>query len=126
MNYIEKIKELLEKELKMVGTDYEDLLDIYELLILTVGENCTNEHIHDAWSVWQSKTEPEHRSLKPFEKLTKEVQDLDEPYRQAVIKVSKIIKHKKTIKRMIKGTKTMEKTQLNVCKKEDIREGRED
>ncbi len=92
MNYIEKIKNLLEKELKMKGTPYEGLLDYYGVLALVVGKNCTNEHIHDAWSFWQSKTQPNHRSLKPFNELTKEVQDLDEPYRQAVIKVSKIIK----------------------------------
>ena len=89
MNYIEKVKNLLEAELKMKGTDYEDLLDVYGLLVLTVGKNCTNKNIHDAWSIWQNKTQPEHRSLKPFMKLTKKVQDLDEPYRQAVIKVAK-------------------------------------
>lgn len=88
MNYIEKIKDLLEEELKMRGTEYEGLLDTYGLLVLVVGENCTNENIHDAWSIWQTKTQPEHRSLKPFNELTKEVQDLDEPYRQAVIKVA--------------------------------------
>ena len=92
MNYIEKVKNLLEVELKMKGTDYEELLDVYSLLVLTIGEDCTNEHIHDAWSIWQNKTQPEHRSLKPFNELTKEVQDLDEPYRQAVIKVTIKIK----------------------------------
>ena len=90
MNYIEKIKNLLAVELKMKSIAYEGLLDIYTLLVLTVGEDCTNEHIHDAWSIWQSKTQPKHRSLKPFNELTKEVQDLDEPYRQAVIKIAKI------------------------------------
>jgi len=91
MNYINKTKDLLEEELKMKGTSYEDLLDVYALLVLTVGENCTNEHIHNAWSVWQNKTQPEHKSLKPFKKLTKEIQDLDELYRQAVLKVARLI-----------------------------------
>jgi len=90
MNYIDKIKEMLDAELNMMGTDYVGLLDLYGLLVMVVGENCTNEHIHDAWSVWQNRTEPTHRSLKPFNELTKEVQDLDEPYRQAVIKVAQI------------------------------------
>jgi len=90
-NYIDKVKELLEKELKMKGTSYEDLLDVYTLLVLTVGTTCNNEHIHDAWSVWQNKTEPEHRSLKPFKELTEEVQNLDEVYRDAVIKVAYLI-----------------------------------
>ena len=90
-NYIEEVKDMLESELKMRGTDYEGLLDVYGLLVLTVGENCTNKHIHDAWSIWQNRTEPTHKSLKPFNELTKEVQDLDELYRQAVIKVAKLL-----------------------------------
>ncbi len=91
MNYIQNIQNLLEKELKMRGTPYEGLLETYGLLVLIVGENCTNENIHDAWSIWQNKTQPNHKSLKWFNKLTKGVQDLDEPYRQAVIKVSKTL-----------------------------------
>ena len=55
MNYVQKIENLLEKELEMAGTTYEGLLEVYALLVLTVGEDCTNEHIHDAWSVWQYK-----------------------------------------------------------------------
>ena len=88
MNYIQKAIELIEEETKMRGTDYEGLLEVYALLVFIVGEDCTNEHIHDAWSVWQNRTMPDHRSLVPFSELTKEVQDLDEPYRQAVIKAA--------------------------------------
>ncbi len=91
MNYVQKVQDLLEEELKMKGTDYEGLLEVYGLLVLTVGEKCTKEDIHDAWSIWQNKTMPEHRSLKPFDELTKEVQDLDEEYRVAVIRVAKLI-----------------------------------
>lgn len=89
VNYIQRIQELLDAELNMKGTEYEGLLGVYALLVFTVGKNCTNEHIHDAWSIWQSKTEPEHRSLVPFGDLTEEVQNLDIPYRDAVIKVAK-------------------------------------
>jgi len=87
-NYIEVIYDKLDNELKMRGTPYEGLLETYGLLVLTVGKDCTNEHIHDAWSVWQNRTQSDHRSLKPFNELTEEVQLLDEPYRDAVIKVS--------------------------------------
>lgn len=90
MNYVQKVRDLLEEELKMKGTDYEDLLDFYGLLVMTVGKDCTQEHIHDAWSFWQNRTMPEHKSLKPFNELTKEVQDLDEKYRLAVVKVSDV------------------------------------
>ena len=90
-NYVQHVYDLLDAELNMRGSDFEDLLETYGLLVLTVGEHCTNEHIHDAWSVWQNKTMPGHRSIKWFNELTKEVQDLDEPYRIAVVKVSKMI-----------------------------------
>lgn len=91
MNYIQKVQDELEKRLKMRGTPYEGLLETYGLLVLTVGKNCTQEHIHDAWSIWQNKTQPDHRSLKPFNELTKEVQELDEPYRLAVVEVASLI-----------------------------------
>ncbi len=91
MNYIQNVQNLLEQELHMRGTPYVRLLETYGLLVLTVGENCTNKDIHEAWSIWQNRTRPDHPSLKPFNELTKEIQDLDEPYRQAVVKVSKIL-----------------------------------
>ena len=87
MNYIQKIQNALDEELKM-GETYVGLLETYGLLVLTVGVNCTQENIHDAWSIWQNKTQPEHRSLIPFNELTKEVQELDEEYRLAVVKVA--------------------------------------
>lgn len=91
MNYIEEVKRELDLILKMSGTEYEDLLDVYALLVFTVGEKCTNENIHDAWSVWQSNPASRHRSLVPFNQLTRGTQDLDIPYRDAVIKVAENI-----------------------------------
>ena len=93
MNYIQKIKEQLRTELKWGNdTDYESLLDLYATLVLVTGEKTTLENVHDAWSAWQNKTEPNHRSLKPFSELTKEVQELDRPYTEAIIKVAKMLK----------------------------------
>lgn len=89
MNYIETTKEELDFDLDM-GDDYDGLLEMYALLVLLKGNRCTNEDVHDAWSVWQNRTMPEHRSLIPFDELTKEVQDLDSKYRDAIIKVSNI------------------------------------
>ncbi|MCK5017872.1 MAG: hypothetical protein KAS32_12485 [Candidatus Peribacteraceae bacterium] len=92
MNYIQIIQDLLDKDLKMKDTPYEGLLETYAVLVLVVGEKCTKENIHDAWSVWQNKTRPNHNSLIPFLLLTKEVQDLDEKYKQAVINVAQILR----------------------------------
>ncbi len=43
MNYVEAIENLLDKELKMKGTKYDDLLSLYSLLVMTVGKNCTQK-----------------------------------------------------------------------------------
>ena len=91
MNYIEKIKEELQKEYKF-PKEYIGLLDFYALLVLIKGKECTNEDVHDAWSIWQNKTMPEHKSLIPFKELSKEVQDLDTKYRDIIIKVTKNLK----------------------------------
>ena len=88
MIYVQKIREQLDNELLM-GEDYCGLLDGYTLLVLTKGRKCTNENVHDAWSIWQNNEDSRHRSLIPFNELTKAVQDLDIKYRDAIIKVAK-------------------------------------
>jgi len=100
MNYIENIKIALAKELDWdisQVNEYTPLLDLYVLLVFTVGKNCTLEHIHDAWSVWCNNRDKDHRSLKPFEQLALDVQELDRKYRDAVVKVA----HAKTDKTKI-------------------------
>ncbi len=89
MNYIETVKQ--ELDFILMGEDYADLLEMYALLVLIKGASCTNEDVHDAWSVWQNKTMPEHKSLKPFDELTKEVQDLDSEYRDVIIHVANLL-----------------------------------
>jgi hypothetical protein len=91
INYIQLAENELEARLKMRGTPYEGLLQVYALLVFVVGERCTKRNIHDAWSSWQNLTQPEHRSLLPFDQLTKEVQRLDETYRLAVVEVARAI-----------------------------------
>jgi hypothetical protein len=86
------VKKLLDNELKLTNTPYEGLLDNYALLILTVGITCTQKHVHDAWSIWQNNINASHRSLIPFESLSKEVQELDEPFRLAIVKVAMDLK----------------------------------
>lgn len=92
MNYIDNIKSKLQEKFEFSG-EYIGLLDEYSLLVATVGENCTNENVHDAWSVWQNRTNSIHRSLIPYSELTKEVQDLDTQYKEVIIAVSRDINH---------------------------------
>jgi len=60
------------------------LLRFYAQLVLTTGTETTLENVHDAWSSWRDVTNPGHKSLVPFRKLTKEVRELDRPYMDAI------------------------------------------
>ncbi len=63
----------------------------YALLCLVRGEAVTSRNVHDAWSAWATGQYPGgHKSLKPFEDLTLEVQALDNIYRDAIVAVAKM------------------------------------
>lgn len=81
MSYVEDAREAL--RIRLPGIQ-EDLLDLYTLLVFTRGDETTLEDVHDAWSVWRHRTDPEHRSIIPFSGLTREVQELDRKYAEAI------------------------------------------
>jgi hypothetical protein len=84
MNYVDEIVKQLEEHLD----DCEvDLLRMYALLVLIIGPDVSERDVHDAWSVWRTATKPDHPSLVPFDQLTREVQDLDTKYTEAIIAV---------------------------------------
>jgi hypothetical protein len=83
MNYIEAAKIILRAKLSDI--DDEKLIDLYLLLVFTVGKNCTQKDVHDAWSIWKNMINPDHKSLIEFDLLDKDVQFLDEPYRIAIV-----------------------------------------
>ena len=86
-NYIEQVKEELATYI-----DVEDeLLDLYVLLVVIRGVRTTKENVHDAWAVWKNKTDPQHKSMIPFNDLTKEVQELDREYTEAIIETAEKI-----------------------------------
>lgn len=84
-NYVEVVRKDLGKESGCNG----ELLDLYTLLALTLGENVELRGVHDAWAIWKNKSMPEHRSLVPFEKLATNVQRLDSKYCEAIKTVSR-------------------------------------
>ncbi len=83
MNYVRQARAALLVQMPSLKDD-PDLLELYTLLMLTTGEQTTREHVHDAWALWRDKSAPMHRSLIPFEMLSGDVQELDEPYAAAI------------------------------------------
>lgn len=85
VTYVEKAREALVEQLPgLAREDRSSLLDLYTVLVLIRGESTTLEHVHDAWSVWMSRTRPDHRSIIPFDELTTEVQEMDRKYAEAI------------------------------------------
>ena len=83
-NYVQTARNILKRKIDVE----DDLLDLYTLLVLSRGTTTQKCDVHDAWAVWRTKTNPEHKSLIPFEELTPEVQELDEEYAEAIRKTA--------------------------------------
>lgn len=66
------------------------LYRIYAVLLLSKAEfsEIELEDVHNAWSAWRAGTNPNHKSLVPFNELSVEVQELDKPYRDAIMYVA--------------------------------------
>lgn len=90
-NYIQILKDEVQMRMKV----NKNLLELYTLLILVKGEDTTLSDVHDAWSIDKNRTFPEHWSLVPFEKLSKETQEKDQYYLDIIKSISRKIKKNK-------------------------------
>lgn len=88
MNYVSAVKLMLAKK---IDVDNE-LLNLYTLIVFIKGSSATLEDIHDAWAIWVDSYNPHHKSLIPFNDLSKEVQELDRVYAEAIRSVAMEIK----------------------------------
>lgn len=102
--YVHKVAEKVSSEFR---TEYSSLSEIfipfYTQLILTalsLNIDITDEMVHDAWSVVMYNRDDAdiHKSMLPFGSLTKEVQDLDNPY---VEKLNEILNYFKGLRHLI-------------------------
>ena len=86
MNYLEQVVKLLQGDLPDCPVE---LLRIYAVLALAIGERTTNEHVHAAWSAWKTATRPDHPSLIPYGQLSVDKRVVDTSYRNAIRRVSR-------------------------------------
>jgi len=84
MNYIEQIAESLREKDITDGYEYQ-----YALLVLVKGDKVTNSDVHDAWSLLENQTNPEHPSLIPYSKLTEEKKAKDQHFRNIIQEVAR-------------------------------------
>ncbi len=70
--------------------DTDLLFRLYAVLLLAKGADVTTADVHNAWSVWMQTTQPDHPSLRPFDKLDPKTQAADEPYVEAIAAASRV------------------------------------
>jgi hypothetical protein len=73
-----------------------ELITSYALLALVKGDQTTLEDVHDAWSLWRWRARPDHPALLPFERLPAEIQELDQPYLDAIVRVAGLLRKEGT------------------------------
>lgn len=74
---------------EMVPADgAEELMLLYAVLCLAVGQAVTSANVHDAWTAWMTARGQEHESMVPFNDLPHDVQIEDEPFVLAIRRVA--------------------------------------
>lgn len=66
----------------------DELFNSYAVLALSKGTDVTNEDVHDAWSAWATKFDPDNKSLVPFSELPPETRKFDTPFTKAIREVA--------------------------------------
>lgn len=95
MNYVQDARIILEEELPRIEPE---LMDLYLLLLLTVGKSISLVAVHDAWSIWKDSSTnynassvlmvDKHPALVPFGMLGKETQDKDQEYADGIFRAA--------------------------------------
>ena len=90
--YIDKIVTKVENKLHIKD---KNLAKFYALLVLVKGKNITLKDVHDAWAVnmnYKNKTDfcygHEHKSIVPFNELSKEVQEKDSKFLSKLLEIA--------------------------------------
>lgn len=91
MNYLTRIADAISNELPRELIPEEgagDLMLLYALLCVTVGQSVTANDVHDAWTIWMTGRGERHASMVPFDELPADVQREDEPFASAIRRVA--------------------------------------
>jgi hypothetical protein len=95
MSYLDADAELIQRCLPEgtgVPGGSEDLFVLYAVLMRVKGEATEAADVHDAWSAWMSRSEPDHESIRPFDQLSPTVQAEDAPFLTAIRRAAEIRK----------------------------------
>jgi len=92
VDYVTRIAELIRAELRPEALPEEpvgELLRIYAVLTLALGEEVSPADVHDAWVAWMAARDGTHTALLPFEELDKATANEDLPFVTAIRSVAR-------------------------------------
>ncbi|MFF3715998.1 RipA family octameric membrane protein [Streptomyces prasinus] len=72
MNYLEQVAADIRAEIppsRLPDENIDDLLNMYAALALSKGADVTASDVHDTWTAWQTKIDPDHAFLVPYDQL---------------------------------------------------------
>ena len=104
---VEKVESVFRTEHSYLSQDFVNFYAHLILIALSANIKLTKEMVHDAWSVatYYRNSVRLHSSMKPFDYLTVEVQELDQPY---VDKLNEVLDYFKGLKRIIEVSNVVE------------------
>jgi len=73
---------------RMPEGNADDLLRLYAVLLRAKGKSVTHSDVHDAWSAWMIRQNPDHRSLVEYQTLAVDVQKEDCVFVQGIRKAA--------------------------------------
>lgn len=94
MNYLQDIASRVREAIpadKLPDEDADDLLMSYAVLVESKGAEVTNEDVHDAWTAWMTKIDPDHGALIPYAELDAETKAQDSVFTEAIRRVARQI-----------------------------------
>lgn len=90
MNYIKELADRIRNEIPESilpeADNIDDLMNIYAVLALAKRDRITNEDIHNAWAAWMNNSNPDHKSISPYNELTDNIQAQDTPFKEAILR----------------------------------------
>ena len=97
---VEKVESVFSAEHSHLSQDFVNFYSHLVLTALSANIEFTKEMVHDAWSVviYYKNWKRVHTSMKPFDYLTKEVQELDQPY---VDKLNEVLNYFKGLRSLV-------------------------
>lgn len=90
MNYLRPIADEIAREAGESELDEprRQLFLLYSVLALVCGQAVERRDVHHAWVAWMELQGEDHRSMVPFEELSASVQAEDDPFVEAIRRVS--------------------------------------